>query len=218
MWRTQTRAKTRDLQRRVIENGLVRGIIEGAKLLDSVWYSLLTACLALLAAAGCVPRDERPSTSTAPQITVSTADKEALDRIIFRNTGRVVLVSFWATWDEASQRQFSHVKVLQDVYGPEGLRVITVSLDDPAVVDAVEDFLSAQRARSITHLISPYGADPQAYEEFEIPGGAVPCYLLYDRMGNLQRVYEGSLVGIDHEISQLIQRTDYELEDAEPKS
>ena len=173
--------------------------------------------LILLVVAGCVPRDESPPSSPAPRISVSEADKTTLDRVVFRNTGRVILVSFWATWDEASQRQFSHVKVLQDVYGPQGLRVIAVSLDDPAAVKVVEEFLSAQRARNIVHLISASGADPQSYAEFEIPANVVPCYLLYDRMGNLHRVYEGSLVGIEHEINQLIQRTDYGLEDAVPQ-
>lgn len=167
---------------------------------------------------GCIPSAaDRPQPPPSVRVQLAETDKPTLDRIVFKNTGRVVLVAYWANWHPPCQRQFAHLKVLQDIYGPQGLRIVAVSLDNPQAAKMVEDFLSAQKAGGIINLISVYGPEAQSYSEFGIPNHEIPYYLLYDRMGNLQQTYSGTLAGIEYEIDQLIKQTEFDLQESVPK-
>jgi cytochrome c biogenesis protein CcmG/thiol:disulfide interchange protein DsbE len=57
--------------------------------------------------------------------------------------GRVVLLDFWATWCEPCQKEIPRFVQLQNEYGPQGLEIIGVSMDDSS--DPVRDF--CQRLR-----------------------------------------------------------------------
>ena len=69
------------------------------------------------------------------------------------------------------------------------MTVVTVSLDDPGESERVSEFLRSQGAAVATNLISQFGASPQSIEAFDISGGAVPHYKLYDRSGQLRHSY-----------------------------
>jgi hypothetical protein len=159
---------------------------------------------------GCAP--PQPPSAPRPNLRVDLrpVDKTAFERVVFENTGRVVLVNFWALWDQSSMRQLAHMKVLQDIYGQDGLQVILVSLDNEPAVENVVQFLQAMRAVGLTYLISANGAEAQSFEDFGIPDGKLPCYMLYDRMGNRGRVYSGPIDGIEQEIDKLLRQTEFE--------
>jgi len=50
--------------------------------------------------------------------------------------------------------------------------------------------LATVGAGPVTHLVSKFGGSPQSSEAFEVPGGALPHYKLYDRSGKLRRTFE----------------------------
>jgi thiol-disulfide isomerase/thioredoxin len=160
---------------------------------------------------GCAPPNSTPRKSRPlPPITLSPVDRQAFDRVLFENTGRVILVNYWATWNEPSMRQLSHMKVLQEVYGSNGFQVITVSLDNAPNEQSVVQFLQAQRALGVVHLISVRGADSESFQEFEITDESIPFYVLYDRMGKLTKTYSGPIDGIEQEIETLIEQKDFD--------
>ena len=86
---------------------------------------------------GCVPPQPKAPPKPNLRIDLRPVDKKTYERVLFENTGRVVLVNFWAMWDQSSMRQLAHMKALQDVYGPKGLQVVLVSLDNEAAVEKV---------------------------------------------------------------------------------
>ena len=122
------------------------------------------------------------------RITLQSADKAAYDKVLRRHQGQVVLVDFWATWCVPCRKAFPHTVELHQKYGPAGLAVVSVSMDDEdAAADALK-FLEEQQAH-FTNLRSQQGAEAEAVEDFDIDGGAIPHLKLYDRSGKLHKKF-----------------------------
>ena len=65
--------------------------------------------------------------SPVPDLTLTTLDSTALD--LRAQTGRVLLVNFWATWCAPCREEIPDLKALQKEFRDEGLRIIGVALD-----------------------------------------------------------------------------------------
>jgi thiol-disulfide isomerase/thioredoxin len=129
-----------------------------------------------------------PPSSSAP-VVVTTVDRAAYDAELAKLKGKIVLVDFWATWCTPCVEQLPHTLELSHKLADRGFKVVTVSCDDPDAALQVGAFLTAQHAESSTNLISQYGGSGQTMVEFEIEGGAVPFYKLYDRTGNVRQTF-----------------------------
>jgi cytochrome c biogenesis protein CcmG/thiol:disulfide interchange protein DsbE len=74
--------------------------------------------------------------------------------------GRVVLLDFWATWCDPCKREIPHFVEMQSRYGPQGLQVIGISMDDD--VKLAREFqgqfkMNYPVAMGSAHLASQYG-------------------------------------------------------------
>lgn len=76
----------------------------------------------------------RPVTpgAVAPAFTLRDADKRPV--ILKALRGKVVLVSFWATWCTPCLREMPFLEQLQVDLGPRGLQVLAVNVESPAEV------------------------------------------------------------------------------------
>ena len=72
-----------------------------------------------------------------------------------------------------------------------------MSFDDPERQQDVADFLEKQDAK-FDHLISKLGASVESFVKFEIEGGALPYYKLYDRTGKLRYQFCGDNTGLEN--------------------
>ncbi|HJT79484.1 MAG TPA: thioredoxin-like domain-containing protein [Gemmataceae bacterium] len=70
--------------------------------------------------------------------------------------GKVVVVYYWASWNDQCASDFAKLKALADKYGGQGMELVTVNLDAQAK-DAT-DFL-ARSPLPGTHLFQPGGLD-----------------------------------------------------------
>jgi thiol-disulfide isomerase/thioredoxin len=141
--------------------------------------------------------DIDPAAVAGSDVQLSVVDRAGLDALIEKQRGRVVLVDFWATWCGPCVEQLPHTIELARQLSERGLTVVTVSLDDPSESMRVSAFLRSQGAAVATNLVSQFGASPQSIEAFDISGGAVPHYKLYDRSGQLRHSY-----GVDPSAAQ----------------
>lgn len=57
----------------------------------------------------------------------------------------LILVNFWASWCEPCKVEFPGIMTLREKYGPQGLKVIFISIDDPTDLGAAEKFLREQK-------------------------------------------------------------------------
>lgn len=73
---------------------------------------------------------------TAPEFALTDLRQNKLDLRAFR--GRVVLLDFWASWCSPCQLEMPRFAAWQKQYGPRGLQVIGISMDDdPALARKV---------------------------------------------------------------------------------
>jgi len=99
--------------------------------------------------------------------------------------GKVVLMDFWASWCKPCQQSIPWLVKLQKEYGPQGLVVVPVNLDqDTAKAGPMLESLAAMPVR----VVDPEGALAEA---FELEG--MPTSILFDREGKVVARHTGFL-------------------------
>jgi cytochrome c biogenesis protein CcmG/thiol:disulfide interchange protein DsbE len=77
--------------------------------------------------------------------------------------GQVVLVNVWATWCEPCRVEIPSIERLYKTYGPKGLRVVAVSIDDSASDSAILAYVH-QMGMTFDVLHDPAGKIERAYQ------------------------------------------------------
>jgi len=152
----------------------------------------------------------RPAAPPEPSVGVGLkdVDEQQFAAALAEQRGKVILVDFWATWGPPCRALFPHTVDLHRRYADRGLAVMTVSLDNPAEESNVLRFLDAQRATT-ANFLSRYGTGTKSVEAFQIGRGAIPYLKLYDRQGQLSKIFglggdELDLERIEQAINQLL--------------
>jgi thiol-disulfide isomerase/thioredoxin len=150
----------------------------------------------------------------APQAKPGIADPVVIEigdyqKLLEKYRGKPLLVNFWATWCEPCREEYPMLVELARTYGPQGLIVVAVSLDEDVDINLVRRFL-ARMSPAFPNFRKKPGKD----EDF-INGvsqkwsGVLPATFFYDREGHLA----ASLVGehqrpeFDSNIQQLLRNT-----------
>jgi cytochrome c-type biogenesis protein len=151
----------------------------------------IAACCAL---AGPVPA----SAERAPDLSAPLLDGSG-DLSLRDLEGEVVLVNIWATWCEPCQREMPELQALSDEYGPEGLRVVGVSLDVGGSNDRIQEF-AADLGVTFTLVRDETGEFQQAFRT-----SGVPETILIDRSGDIAYQWKGELEAGSVENRELIE-------------
>jgi thiol-disulfide isomerase/thioredoxin len=160
----------------------------------------------------------------APPAKATAADPAVIDfrdyqKLLEKHRGKALLVNFWATWCEPCRDEYPMMVELSKTYGPQGLSVIAISLDEDVDINLVRRFLA-----KMNPAFPNYRKKPSKDEDF-INGvtpkwsGVLPANFFYDREGKLA----ASLVGehkqpeFENQIQQLL-RNPAPAAGAAPKS
>jgi peroxiredoxin len=98
--------------------------------------------------------------------------------------GRVVLLSFWATWCRSCQEELQELAELQRLLGPQGLVVLTVSIDRSE--RTLRRFL---RKRPLPFVVLWDRQSRVAFDLYGVVG--LPTAFLIDAQGRLLRSIYG---------------------------
>ena len=79
--------------------------------------------------------------SKAPPIEGVTLDGTKRSKTLADYRGKVVLLNVWATWCEPCRVEMPSIEKLHREFGPRGLAVVAVSVDDPGAETRILDFV-----------------------------------------------------------------------------
>jgi glutathione peroxidase-family protein len=150
-----------------------------------------------LAATGSPVRAQGSSAPTAQSAVplAEVADVARLEKIVKAAQGKVVLVNFWAAWNEPSIAQYPGFVFLYDHYHAQGLEVISVATDPVNEREAhVIPFIEAYKTKFPTYLKAE--GDPVAFLHAVDTSwtGNLPRTYLIGRDGKVRKVYTIQLV------------------------
>jgi len=78
--------------------------------------------------------------SKAPDFTAYTIDSVPKKKTLADYRGQVVLLNVWATWCLPCRVEMPSIEALHKDYGPKGLKIVAVSIDDPGTEPAIRAF------------------------------------------------------------------------------
>jgi cytochrome c biogenesis protein CcmG/thiol:disulfide interchange protein DsbE len=137
------------------------------------------------------------SASASPSGDTRAADPQLIDLagykdLIAKYHGKGLLVTFWATWCVPCRDEYPMIVALSKEYGPQGLAVVGVSLDEDADLGLVRQFLDKSQPGFPNYRQKP-GIDADAFYQGVNPDwrGTMPQTDFYGRDGHLARYFVG---------------------------
>ena len=129
------------------------------------------------------PRRRPPCCCTSPLPSLRGTTSTANGSILRPFSGRVVLLTFWATWCAPCQVEMPHFVRWQQELGPRGFQVVAISMDDDAA-----PVLNLTRKRNVNYPVI-MGDEQLAGLYGEVLG--LPVTFLIDRRGNIAAIFKG---------------------------
>lgn len=125
-----------------------------------------------------------PPFTPPTEVKMTTASPDDLKKFIADHKGQVVFVDYWGVFCPPCRKHFPHSVELSRKHAQDGLVVVSVCID--AVESQVEaiKFLKSKDAQ-IVNFGSPVEDIEASLDAFEIEGGAIPRYRVYDTSGEL---------------------------------
>lgn len=119
----------------------------------------------------------------APAYAIATVTGDSL---VVGPSESLVLLNVWATWCASCKEEFAFMDTLLAKHGPNGLRVVAVSVD----AGSVEPVLRVAKQYGVTFEIAH---DPDGEIERRFPALGVPASYLIGRDGRVVWKYVGVL-------------------------
>ncbi|MBW2467633.1 MAG: TlpA family protein disulfide reductase [Deltaproteobacteria bacterium] len=182
-------------------------------LLRSLKYSLSAAAVIMLLLSGCTGRNDRESTKGAGVVDISGQEKRVpefrLSSPIPEETftsnevleGKVVLVTFFASWCRSCLEEIPLLKKLQDRFGDQEFSILAIAVDRENEL-GLKNLIKKQKINYQVLL-----ADEAVKKDF---GGIaiLPTMFLVNREGILIKKYSGHIErkSLVHDIKQSIRR------------
>lgn len=158
----------------------------------------LAACLLCLAFAPAFAASPRPGDVPPDELGPNRAGEPVT---VSQNRGKVVIVTFWASWCGPCRRELPVLGKLQEVVGRDQLEVIAVNLKEPR-----SDFISVIRQNPKLKLTYVHDAKGEAAGRYGVE--SVPHMFVIDQEGSVAHVHRGysadMLEGFVQEIMELL--------------
>ena len=137
-------------------------------------------------------RDEMGAWEKEP-VTVELTSDEKLKALRQNNTGKLLLINFWATWCAPCTEEFPEVQKMVRMYRKRELQIVTVSINAPDEKNMVLGFLNEQHAIN-TNLLWNTNDAAEAVSAFGTNwSGGVPYTILIGTNGEVLYRSQGAM-------------------------
>jgi thiol-disulfide isomerase/thioredoxin len=144
-------------------------------------FALILLSIASLAGAGDAPK--RPAVGEIPPDALGR-DREGQEQTVSRHRGKVVIVTFWASWCGPCRKELPVLGKFQRIIGRDHLEVIAINVKEPrADYQAV---IRANRDIDVTWVHDSSGATSVQYGVDSLPN-----MFVIDREGRVAHVHRG---------------------------
>jgi thiol-disulfide isomerase/thioredoxin len=118
-------------------------------------------------------------------------DEKGFAELVASHKGRVLLVDFWATWCSPCVEEMPLLAKLDAKYRAQGLRLVTISCDEPEDNRKAGQFLAEAKVSAPAYH-KRVASDERFIETVDAKwSGALPALFLYDRTGRMVRSFIG---------------------------
>ena len=101
--------------------------------------------------------------------------------------GKVVLVTFWATWCGPCKREMPELQKFQQEYKSKGVEVLAINIDDFNSRSKIKPFLDENNLGKVKVLLE----EPKQLTEYNY--NAIPALYVIDREGRVAAVHAGTV-------------------------
>jgi cytochrome c biogenesis protein CcmG, thiol:disulfide interchange protein DsbE len=101
--------------------------------------------------------------SKAPDFRALTLDSVPRVKTLADYRGQVLMINVWATWCLPCRVEMPSIEALHKAYGPKGLKIVAVSIDDPGTEAGIRAF-AKQYGLTFEILHDPKGAITDQYD------------------------------------------------------
>ncbi len=125
----------------------------------------------------------------APAFSALTLDSVPRVKSLADYKGQVVMLNIWATWCLPCRVEMPSIEQLHKTYGPRGLRVVAVSVDDPHTEPQIRDFVK-QYGLTFQILHDTTGQDGVVSQTYQTTG--YPETIIIGRDGLIRKKLIGA--------------------------
>jgi thiol-disulfide isomerase/thioredoxin len=119
-------------------------------------------------------------------------DEAGYQKLIQSQKGSVVLVDFWATYCKPCRAELPQLVKLTEKLKAKGLKLVTVSADEPEAEATAKKFLTDTGAASLPAYIRRAKDDDKFADAIDPKWqGVLPALFIYDRTGKKARSFVG---------------------------
>ncbi len=160
----------------------------------TVLATLLVGALTITTSHGAELKKNRPAVSNFSLNTLKG------DRFQFNSVrGKVVVISFWASWCKPCIQELGYLKILAKAH-PDEMVVLAVSTDAPNTIAGVRKIVKRKR------LTMPILLDTDGTVMNEVnPRGTLPFSVYVDRQGNIGATHDGFSSGDEDKLKATVE-------------
>ena len=139
----------------------------------------------------------------APDFKVMTLDSVPKEKTLDDYRGEVVLINIWATWCGPCRIEMPSIEQVHRDFGPKGLKVLAISVDDPGADAQVRQFVK-QYQLTFEVLHDTGGQDGKVSKDYQTTG--YPETVIVGRDGIIRKKLLGAQNWNSPENRALIER------------
>lgn len=125
------------------------------------------------------------------QTHLTPVDETGYRKLLEGARGQVLLVDFWATWCQPCRVELPLLVKLEAKYRQRGLKVVTISCDEPEQEADAGRFLQQSQVRGPAYIKRASDDDRFIASVDAKWSGALPALFLYDRQARKVRMFVG---------------------------